>query len=143
MLNHELQVIVTITLLYNPSKPTLGRFADEFHVWNNNRVFVQTIERRNNREVYYMVEKFVPAESTLGYYIPFFFMEYPLFGERLTRRLIPIVSPMQVSDSQWLHAQGIEFLLLPKGAAYPIPPVEYQKVTHLANWILYAYTPMP
>ena len=52
-------VILAVTLLYNPSKPTLGKFAEEFHVWSNNRIFVQTIQRKDNRDVYYMVEEFV------------------------------------------------------------------------------------
>lgn len=134
-------VIVTVTLLYNPSKPTLGKYADDFHVWNNDRIFIQTIQRKNNRNVYYMVEKFVPANSTLGYYIPFFFLDYPLFGEKLNRQLVPINSPFLVSDTQWLRVQGVKYLLLPKGEEYPIPDPEYHLIGKVSGWGLYEYSP--
>jgi 4-amino-4-deoxy-L-arabinose transferase-like glycosyltransferase len=136
-------IILAVTLLYNPSKPTLGKFADEFHVWSNTRIFVQTIQRKDNRDVYYMVDEFVPADSTLGYYVPFFILDYPFFGENMSRRLVPLSSPSQVSDLQWLRAQGIGYLLLPKADGYPTPPVEYQAVRHLKDWKLYIYTPTP
>jgi 4-amino-4-deoxy-L-arabinose transferase-like glycosyltransferase len=136
-------VIITVTLLYNPSKPTLGKFADEFHVWNNSRIFIQTIQRKNDRDMYGMVEKFVPADATLGYYIPFFILDYPLFGEHLSRRLVPFASPAQISDLQWLRAQGIQYLLLPKADEYPAPPPEYQMIGKLSAWKLYIYAPIP
>jgi len=130
-------VIIAVTLLYNISKPTLGKYADEFGVWNNDRIFVQTIQAKRDRAIYYMVEKFVPADATLGYYIPSFFLEYPLFGENTSRRLAPMVSPSQISDVEWLHDQGIEYLLLPKAGGYPTPPLEYQIISQLEDWNLY------
>lgn len=136
-------VILIVTLLYNPSKPTLGKYAEEFHVWNNDRIFIQTIQRKNNREMYSMVEKFVPPDAALGYYIPFFILDYPLFGENLGRRLVPMVSPAQVSDLQWLREQDIEYLLLPAQAGYPAPPPEYQVASRREGWDLYEYVPAP
>lgn len=135
-------IILTVTLLYNPSKPTLGKYADDLHVWNNERIFVQTIQRKNNRDAYYMVEEFVPVDSTLGYYIPFFILDYPLFGEHLSRRLVPLSAPSQISDLQWLRAQGIEYILLPQDG-YPTPPAEYQAISHIKDWKLYFYIPTP
>ena len=136
-------MILFVTLLYNPSKPTLGKFADEFDVWNNDRIFIQTIQRKNDRDVYYMVEKFVPAESTLGYFTPFFILDYPLFGESLERRLVPVVSRPQISDIQWLREQGIDYLLLPKRDEDPLPPPEYRVISNWPGWRLYAYMPAP
>ena len=135
-------VIITVTLLYNPSKPTLGKFADEFHVWNNSRIFIQTIQRKNDRDMYGMVEKFVPADATLGYYVPFFILDYPLFGEHLSRRLVPLVAPSQISDLQWLRSQKIEYFLLPQDG-YPTPPAEYQIISHVSGWRLYRYVSNP
>ena len=135
-------VIITVTLLYNPSKPTLGKYSDEFHIWNNSRIFIQTIQRKNDRDLYAMVDEFVPPDSTLGYYIPFFILDYPLFGEHLSRRLVPLASPSQISDLQGLRAQGIEYLLLPQDG-YPTPPVEYQIVSHVNGWKLFVYVPTP
>ena len=136
-------VIIAVTMLYNPAKPTLGKFADEFHVWNNDRVFVQTIQRKKNRDMYYMVEKIVPPESTLGYFAPFFIMDYPLFGETLSRRLVPVVSRSQLSDGQWLREQEIDYLLLPKRNDVPTPPSGYQVVKNVGAWTLYEYTSTP
>ena len=135
-------MILTVTLLYNPSKPTLGKFADEFHIWSNTRIFVQTIQRKNDRDLYAMVEENVPVDATLGYYIPFFILDYPLFGENLSRRLVPLASSSQISDIQWLQSQGIKYLLLPQDG-YPAPPTEYQVVSHVNGWKLYVYIPMP
>jgi hypothetical protein len=136
-------VIIFVTLLYNPSKPTIGKYADDRGVWSNDRIFIQTIQRKNDRDVYYMVEELVPADATLGYYIPFFILDYPLFGERLDRRLVPLSSPSRISDLEWLRAQGVEYLLLPKKDGYPAPPAEYQIVGNLRNWELYFYIPAP
>lgn len=136
-------VILAVTLLYNPSKPTLGKYAEEYHVWNNDRIFVQTIQRKNDREMYAMVEKFIPSDATLGYYIPFFILDYPLFGENLSRRLVSIVSPEQISDLQWLREQEIEYLLLPAQSGIPAPPVEYQVASRREGWDLYEYAPVP
>jgi hypothetical protein len=135
-------VILAVTLLYNPSKPTLGKTADNLHVWDNDRIAVQTIQRRNDREVYYMVDEFVPADSTLGYYVPGFILDYPFFGENLSRCLVPLTSPAQISDLQWLRSQGIEYLLLPQDG-YPTPPLEYQSFSHVRGWKLYFYIPTP
>ena len=136
-------MILFVTLLYNPSKPTLGKFADEFRVWNNDRVFIQTIQRKNNREMYYMGDKFVPSDSTLGYFAPFFILDYPLFGEKLERRLVPMVSRSQISDIQWLREQRIDYLLLPNRDEDPPPPSEYQLISKWPGWGLYAYMPAP
>jgi len=70
-------------------------------------------------------------------------LDYPFFGEKLTRRLMPLASLSQVSDLQWLRGQGIEYLLLPKADGYPAPPVEYQAISHIRDWKLYMYVPAP
>ena len=135
--------VLFVTLLYNPSKPTLGKYADEFHIWNNDRIFIQTIQRKNERELFYKVDKFVPVGSTLGYYIPFFIMDYPLFGENLERHLIPITSKANVADAEWLRGQGIDYLLMPQRGGIPLPPPEYQSIIKLDTWVLYKYSLAP
>lgn len=137
-------VLISVnTLLYNPSKPTLGKYAGEFHVWSNDRIFVQTIQRKRERKMYYLVEKNVPADATIGYYIPFYIMDYPLFGENLNRRLKPIVQRQQVSDGEWLHSQGIEYLLLPNRDDYPKPPPDYQLKAETQGWRIYVPAIVP
>ena len=136
-------VIIAVTILYNPSKPTLGKFADEFHIWNNDRIFVQTIQMKKDRSLFYKVEKIIPTDATLGYYIPFYILEYPLFGADLDRRLVPIVKQSQVSDFQWLREQKVDYLLLPKRDDISLPPPEYKLIINLESWTLYEYTSVP
>ena len=134
-------VFLFVTLLYNPAKPTLGKWADDLGVWRGDRVFVQTIQNKNERPLYYQVEKNVPGDASLGYYIPFYILDYPLFGEHLTRRLVPLASPEQYSDLKWLREQGIDYLLMSKDREYPLPPPEYQVISKWPGWKLYAYQP--
>jgi hypothetical protein len=136
-------LILGVTLLYNPAKPTLGKYADDFHVWNNDRIFIQTIQGNNDRGMYYLVERKVPEKGTLGYYVPSFFLDYPLFGENLERRLVPMVAPSQVSDFQWLRDQGIDYLLMPGQDGFPSPPPGYEIDGRYKKWVLYAYMPAP
>lgn len=137
-------MILWVTLLYNPSKPTLGKYADEFHVWtNDDRIFLQTLQRKDEREMYYLVEKFVPSDATLGYYVPFFILDYPLFGENLSRRLVPIASAAQASDFTWLEERQVEYLLIPAREGYPLPPPQYGLVRQRAGWNLYALQSLP
>jgi len=137
-------VIVAVTFLYNPSKPTLGKYVDDREAWGSDRIFIQTIQRKNNREMYYMVDEFVPVDSTLGYYIPFFVLDYPLFGEQLKRRLVPIQSLDVISNTKGLRDLGIDYLLVPKGGIeYPNPSPEYQILAKIPGWKLYVYVPAP
>lgn len=137
-------MILAVTLLYNPSKPTLGKYAEEFHVWTNpDRIFIQTLQRKNDREMYYLVEKFVPADATLGYYIPFFVLDYPLFGKNVSRRLVPIVSHTQFTDLHWLRERGIAYLLIPAQEGYPLPPSEFTLIRQRAGWNLYSREIVP
>jgi len=135
-------VIIAVTLLYNPAKPTLDKHGIMNNVWDNDRIFVQTIQAKRDRAVYYMVEKFVPVDATLGYYIPFFFLEYPLFDEHMSRRLVPMVSTSQILDVEWLSSRGVKYLLLPNSTNIPAP-VEYEVIASDERWILYAYIPTP
>jgi 4-amino-4-deoxy-L-arabinose transferase-like glycosyltransferase len=131
-------LLLAVTLLYNPAKPTLGKLADDFHVWNNKRSIVQSMQRRNDRAVYEMVEAYIPADATLGYYIPFFFMEYPLFGETIDRHLVTIITPEQATDIAWLQAHGVEYLLIPNQSLTRDVPVEYPIFATTYGWTIYA-----
>lgn len=136
--------VLMVTLLYNPSKPTLGKYAEEFHIWSNpDRIFIQTIQWKSEREMYYLVEKFVPADAVLGYYTSSFILDYPLFGETLSRRVAPIVSPAHMADLQWLREQGVEYLLFPAQEGYPLPPAEFTLIRQRGGWNLYGIATAP
>jgi hypothetical protein len=105
---------------------------------------LQTIQRKKDRWVYFIVERSVPQDATLGYYIPFYFMEYPLFGADLTRLLVPMNAPAQVTDLAWQKEQGVEYLLLPDQPDVPLPPADvYEIADRVEGWTLYALKPTP
>jgi hypothetical protein len=136
-------VVATVTALYNPAKPTLGKLADELHVWSNERVFVQTISWNRERALYERIEKSVPHDATLGYYTPVYMLTYPMFGEYFTRTLVPIQFPRQVSYAKWLQSQNIDYLLVYQTARPPNPPAIFEWVGTINQWKLYKKTRTP
>ena len=127
-----------VSILYNPAKPTLGKFADEFHIWTNDRVFVQTIQRRKERELYVMVEEFVEPEAVLAYQIDNYLLNYPLFGKNFSRTLIPVRHAEQLQDIQWAKENGIDYLLIEVTKPVVIPD-EYRVVDDVRLWQLYRF----
>lgn len=127
-----------VSILYNPAKPTLGKFADEFHIWSNDRVFVQTIQRRKERELYIMVEKFVEPDAVLAYQINNYLLTYPLFGEDFSRTLLPIRHTEQLQDIQWAKENGIDYLLIEVTKPIVLPD-EYRVIDDVHLWQLYRF----
>jgi hypothetical protein len=70
-------------------------------------------------------------------------MEYPLFGADLTRRLVPMNTPAQVTDLNWQTTQGVQYLLLPDWPDVPPPPAGYELADRVEGWTLYALQTTP
>jgi hypothetical protein len=135
-------LFVAVTLLYNPAKPTLGKLADDFHVWHNDRAIIQTLQRKNDRAVYELIEQSVPAHARLGSYTPFFFMEYPLFGDDTDRPLVTIMSAEQATDPVWLKAHSVDYLLIRNTTIKKDVPANYSIHATIYGWTIYhAATP--
>jgi 4-amino-4-deoxy-L-arabinose transferase-like glycosyltransferase len=137
-------VIAAVTMLYNPSKPLMGKYADDINVWTKDRIFLQTAQRKKERDMDYLIAKKVPSNATLGLYTPGYILDYPLFGVNFTRTLIPIYPFDRISDAQWLEAKGIDYILVQDWPGYnPIVATDYERLDTVDSWHLYRRKPVP
>ena len=127
-----------VSVLYNPSKPTLGKFSDEFNVWNNERIFVQTIQRHKERELYLMIEEYVEPDAVLAYRMPGYFLNYPLFGENFSRTLLPITNNTDLQNIDWAREMQVDYLLITVTDSLTVPD-EYRVVDDVRLWQLYRF----
>ena len=133
-------MITTVTMLYNPAKPVAGKRATWVDIWSADRITLQTLQGRPARDMLRLVEEYVPADATLGLYTPGYVLDYLLFGEHFTRRLIPIYPFERIADAEWLKAQGIEYVLLQKrGESLPTLAEGLKKIKGSAGWIIYTW----
>lgn len=90
---------LALSLAYDPTKPS--GLAGGVPVWDRSRTFVETINWDSLRPVLYAVERRVPADARLGVDLRPLDWEYPLWGPRLSRRLVwlPEQSP---AGLQWV-----------------------------------------
>lgn len=100
--------ILTNTFLWSAAKPVSG----EENILNSNRINMLTQQSFYMRQPVQMVERYVPADATLGLLTFDTLIEYPLFGENFHRRLVPIYPPERIQDRNWMESQGIEFVLV-------------------------------
>jgi 4-amino-4-deoxy-L-arabinose transferase-like glycosyltransferase len=129
--------IAATTLLNNSGKPVTG----ERSIWNMDRVELQTLQSFYMRAPLRMVEKYVPADATVGLINQGVYLEYPFFREDYSRRLVQIYPPEQAQNVDWLKRQGIEYILVQTAKdAKPVQlPEGLVPVTSLAEWTLYAW----
>jgi 4-amino-4-deoxy-L-arabinose transferase-like glycosyltransferase len=129
--------IALVTVLYNPAKPLLGKYADELDIWHRDRIFLSTIQQKNEYPMQKMVESQVPQDAVLGLISPSYCFEYLLFGEHFSRRVIPVYPERNAEDSVWLDSQGIEYLLIQESASISEPPQSFLLVSRVEGWALY------
>jgi 4-amino-4-deoxy-L-arabinose transferase-like glycosyltransferase len=103
-------LVLFATLAYNPAKPLLGKWADDIGIWQKDRIFLQTVQYKADRELFYHIEKTVPEKSRLGLYAPVYMLTYPLYGEGFSRQVTEIwpESALQEPDL----ASRFDYLLL-------------------------------
>lgn len=134
-----LAVIIAVNVtLYNPAKPLVGKQARNVPVLTADRITVMTVQAFFMREPLRMVERLVPSDAVLGLYTPGYMWDYPLFGPRFTRRLVPIYPFESVSDLNRMKSQGIQYLLVQEGIA-PVPalPPGLDEDGRVEGWVLY------
>jgi 4-amino-4-deoxy-L-arabinose transferase-like glycosyltransferase len=135
-------VIAALTIAYNTfqlnaGKPLEGRET----VWNTNWVQQQTFQSNFMREPVSMVEKFVPADATLGLLTYAGFHDYHFFRPDYSRRLVPVYPTGLIEDTDWVKSHGIEYLLVlqPTGAELPDQiPAAFVLITVTGDWTLYS-----
>jgi 4-amino-4-deoxy-L-arabinose transferase-like glycosyltransferase len=132
-------VVIAVTMLSNPAKPVFGKQARSSNIWISDRTALQAIQNHYSLEMLEMVEKYVPVDATLGLYTPGYVLDYPLFGEYFTRRLVPIYPFENLQDSVWLEGQGIQYILIQEMDAPPALPDGLTLLRHMDGWSLYTW----
>ena len=132
-----------VTMLYNPAKPLLGKYADELDIYHRDRLFLATIQNKDAYPMHEMVETFVPADATLGLVSPSYCFEYLLFGERFTRRVVPVYPEANLHNPAWLRGQEIEYLLVQGDSILESPPEGFVLLHQVPGWTLYQRTSPP
>ena len=130
-------IITQQTFLYNSGKPLNG----ESTVWTMNQTQLKTLQSFYMREPVMMVEKYVPADATLGLVTYSAFLEYPFFREDFSRRLVQIEPPERIQDLEWLRGQGVEYIAILTSEAVPAAavPDELVPVAGAGNWTLFTW----
>jgi hypothetical protein len=130
-------VIIPVTILYNPAKQTLGKQAKWVDIWTADRATLMTIQAYADRDLMLMVQDRVPAVTTLGIAQVSPLNHYALFGDGLTRRLIPIYPVNLLSDSLWLTEEDIQYLLVEEHPDIPPASEEFKLISQVVGWRLY------
>jgi len=130
-------VIAQQTLWNNLGKPLSGAAT----IWRMSQVELKTLQSFYMREPAILVEKYVPADATLGLLTYGAFLEYPFFRDDYSRRLVQIEPPDRIHDAAWLKGQGIEYVLFlaPVGSSAVEIPSELLPVARVGDWSLLAW----
>lgn len=133
--------ITFTTLQLNSGKPISGSRT----IWSMTRLERETIQSFYMRRPARLVEKYVPADGTLGLLTYGTFLEYPFFRENYSRRLVQIFPYAQGNDTDWLREQGVEFVLVQVSELMPVVdmPAGLVRVAADEDWSLYTWDPAP
>lgn len=120
----------------NPAKSFWGYKA----FWQQHRFDSISAQSYDTKEMLYLVDQTVPEDGMLGiattsnvYY------EYGLYGEKFTRKIIPIYPEDNVCDPIWLKENGIQYILV-DAAESDYPPCSlgrYEALKSMKNWIVF------
>ncbi len=119
---------LSVTVLTDVQKPLIGPRA----IWGMTRS-----ERReslvNGLAISgRTIDRLIPIDATVGTVVSFTDPDYPLFGQRLTRTIIPIYPAPRVIDLDWLRKSPYDYFVVRiKGMGgvdrvAPLPPDEFQ-----------------
>lgn len=130
--------IAANTFLWSSAKPVTG----ESTVWNTGRVDQITLQSFYMREPLTFVERYIPADATVGLLNYGVYLEYPFFRENFSRQLVQVYPENRLHDAQWIKAQGIEWLLMqvPDGMPVPVLPDGLLLTAQQGEWLLFAWS---
>ena len=130
-------LILITTHLANEGKPLIGPLYQGTH----RRIENITIQNRSlYRDMLKMFEHYVPHNAAVGLICYDNSWEYLLFGENLERKIIPILPYEKISHENWLHEQGIKYVLINRNiynnVNMPLPH-DLVKIRTEHDWELY------
>jgi 4-amino-4-deoxy-L-arabinose transferase-like glycosyltransferase len=134
--------IAAVTVLYNPAKPILGKATNRVDIWTADRLTLMTLQGRRYKDMINMTDQSVPPDAVLGLYNPGYMLDYPLFGARFTRRLVPIYPFDEIDDPDWLNTNGITYVLVQRGYGQDLNlPDGTTRIAQIQGWRLYRFDP--
>jgi len=115
---------MTLTILTNVSKPLVGPDA----IWGKTRFERRAVHWDRDRIPYRILEGSIPPEATVASVLKRADHEYPLFGERLGRTVIPVVPTPDTIDLNWLQQNRYPYVVV-HATGYcrvePLPPSRF------------------
>jgi hypothetical protein len=99
----------------NRSKPLIGQNA----VWNLDWKEKITLNAKQYLILVEHTEKYIPINETVGLVLPGGSFEYPLFGEKLSRELIPLYPDEMFYDHEYMDRYQINWIIICKKLDIP------------------------
>jgi len=135
-------VILGHTAVVNPGKWVLDQ-GPKPELYRNNIsgianldwIVGTTIQNKNIRPYVYMVRENMPNIEPLGWYA-YSIVEYPLFNENFSRRLVAVGSLDRLQNPKWLKDQKIDFILIDRDYLIGPLPEGFHEIDSVYNWIL-------
>ncbi len=117
-------LVLTVTILTDVQKPLAGPEA----IWGKTR-----LERREsvgNKSTIRsrFVDRLIPSRATVATVLAFTDPDYVLFGEGLTRTVIPVFPEPELIDQDWLNRNPFDYLVVRvqgPSQVKPLPPDEF------------------
>jgi len=130
-------MIATNTFLYNSGKPVSGNKT----LWGMNWLDRATIQSFYMRRPARLVEKYVPADSTMGLLTYGVYLEYPFFRADYSRRLVQIFPLEQAQNVDWLQENGIEYVVVQSvpDVSPVVLPGSLVKIAADEEWAIYTW----
>lgn len=131
-------LVISVTVLTNYMKPLSGPNA----VWNLDDIRLRTINHPSFEPVLRAVEANVPVEASLATRFSEDTWDYPLFGERFSRRVIQLDPFAAELDFAPLLADGIEYFLFePRERPFLAIPASLELIWQHEGWTLFRACP--
>ncbi|NIN65485.1 MAG: hypothetical protein GTO63_12470, partial [Anaerolineae bacterium] len=96
------------TTTHNLSKPIFGARR----IWDMDTIERQTINHSSVEPVLRAAERLIPQNAVVGTVMGYNDYDYPLFGRRFTRTVVPFYPPPKSIDHQLLEEQSIDFVIV-------------------------------
>lgn len=149
-LNRSASVLITavsvfvlgFTAIFNPGKSAIPHLEDAWSIKANFGMLFKldwidqvTLQTTGITPLARLVDDNVPQNAAIGWY-GFTAPEYPIFGEQLSRRIIPITPPSLIHDRGWLSSQQLKYILVDWNKLDGKAPEDYRELASVFNWLL-------
>jgi len=127
-------LVIGFTTTHNLSKPLVGARP----IWKMDWIERQALNRTSMEPVLRAVDRLIPLNATIGTMLGTDDWDYPMFGRRFSRRIIPLYPAPESIDPDWLEAQSINFVLVvdPSGAYVSRAAADLHTLWNAGGWYL-------